>query len=62
MGWDSEKKRSKPVEIKQDFEIAACFVTQGRWGAVIKVQSEPAGTYRRIGPRTRKPRPGRGLL
>jgi formylglycine-generating enzyme required for sulfatase activity len=31
MGWDSDKKQSRQVEIKQDFELAAYTVTQGQW-------------------------------
>jgi formylglycine-generating enzyme required for sulfatase activity len=34
MGWDSAKKTSKQVEIKQDFELAAYPVTQEQWHAV----------------------------
>jgi formylglycine-generating enzyme required for sulfatase activity len=36
MGWDSEKKQSKQVEIKEDFELAAYTVTQEQWQAVME--------------------------
>jgi formylglycine-generating enzyme required for sulfatase activity len=35
MGWDSEDKQSKQVEIKEDFELAAYLVTQEQWQAVM---------------------------
>jgi formylglycine-generating enzyme required for sulfatase activity len=35
MGWDSTKKQSKQVEIKEDFELAAYTVTQGQWQEVL---------------------------
>jgi formylglycine-generating enzyme required for sulfatase activity len=35
MGWDSDKKQSKQVEIKQNFELAAYTVTQEQWQAVM---------------------------
>jgi formylglycine-generating enzyme required for sulfatase activity len=35
MGWDSDEKQSKRVEIKQDFELAAYLVTQEQWQAVM---------------------------
>jgi formylglycine-generating enzyme required for sulfatase activity len=35
MGWDSDKKQSKQVQIKQDFELAAYTVTQEQWEAVM---------------------------
>ncbi len=35
MGWDSQEKKSKQVEIKQDFELAAYPVTQEQWEAVM---------------------------
>jgi formylglycine-generating enzyme required for sulfatase activity len=35
MGWDSEKKQSKQVEIKADFELAAYTVTQEQWETVM---------------------------
>jgi len=31
MGWDSDKKQSRQVEVKQDFELAAYTVMQGQW-------------------------------
>ena len=31
MGWDSDKKESKQVEIKEDFELAAYTVMQWQW-------------------------------
>jgi formylglycine-generating enzyme required for sulfatase activity len=35
MGWDSDNKQSKQVEIKEDFELAAYTVTQEQWQAVM---------------------------
>jgi uncharacterized protein (TIGR02996 family) len=35
MGWDSNKKESKQVEIKEDFELAAHTVTQEQWQTVM---------------------------
>lgn len=35
MGWDSFKKQSKQVEIKDDFELSAYLVTQGQWETVM---------------------------
>jgi formylglycine-generating enzyme required for sulfatase activity len=35
MGWDSDKKESKQVEIKEDFELAAYTVTQEQWETVM---------------------------
>jgi formylglycine-generating enzyme required for sulfatase activity len=35
MGWDSEKKQSKQVEIPGDFELAAYTVTQEQWQALM---------------------------
>jgi RNA polymerase sigma factor (sigma-70 family) len=31
MGWDSENSKATKTEIKEDFEIAVCPVTQGQW-------------------------------
>jgi formylglycine-generating enzyme required for sulfatase activity len=42
MGWDSDTKTSKQVEIKQDFELAAYTVTQEQWEAVMGVGSNPS--------------------
>jgi hypothetical protein len=42
MGWDSDKKASKQVEIKQDFELAAYTVTQEQWEAVMGAGSNPS--------------------
>lgn len=46
MGWDSLKKQSKRVEIKDDFELAAYLVTQEQWQAVMG--SNPSW-YARLG-------------
>jgi formylglycine-generating enzyme required for sulfatase activity len=35
MGWDSVDKKSKQVQIKQDFELAAYTVTQEQWQALM---------------------------
>ncbi len=35
MGWDGEKS-GKKTEIKVDFQIAVCTVTQGQWQALMK--------------------------
>jgi formylglycine-generating enzyme required for sulfatase activity len=35
MGWDSDKRESKRVEIKEVFELAAHTVTQEQWRAVM---------------------------
>jgi formylglycine-generating enzyme required for sulfatase activity len=35
MGWRSDKKESKPAEIKEDFELAAYTVTQEQWESVM---------------------------
>ena len=35
MGWDSDFKQSKQVEIKEDFELAAYTVTQEQWQKVM---------------------------
>jgi formylglycine-generating enzyme required for sulfatase activity len=35
MGWDSQTKQSKQVEIKDDFELAAYTVTQEQWQAIM---------------------------
>jgi formylglycine-generating enzyme required for sulfatase activity len=35
MGWDSDKKQSQQVEIKEDFELAVCTVTQEQWETVM---------------------------
>jgi formylglycine-generating enzyme required for sulfatase activity len=35
MGWDSDKKESKQVEIKEDYELAAFTVTQEQWETVV---------------------------
>ena len=31
MGWDSDNKQNRQVQIEQDFELAAYTVTQGQW-------------------------------
>jgi formylglycine-generating enzyme required for sulfatase activity len=35
MGWDSDKKKCKQVEIQEDFEMAAYTVTQEQWQVVM---------------------------
>ena len=42
MGWDSDTKTSKQVEIKQDFELAAYSVTQEQWEAVMGAGRNPS--------------------
>lgn len=35
IGWSSVDKQSKQVEIKQDFELTVCTVTQEQWQALL---------------------------
>src|SRR5437868_1913084 len=35
MGWNTDNKKSKQVEIKQDFELAAYTVTQEQWQTIM---------------------------